>query len=142
MCDYEEAGAPKTSFLSCDYVEACAFLSCDYVEACAPDATFCPKKSGHTADFLQKRSHTVAFSKVAVIRLINGSLHLLFRIGNMRKSHIIEPHLRAVLVDHQVTLISVARGRCYDHNFMRFLTIFGEKIGVFLKNQCYDQNFA
>jgi hypothetical protein len=22
------------------------------------------------------------------------------------------------------------------------LTIFGEKIGVFLKNQCYDQNFA
>jgi hypothetical protein len=27
------------------------------------------------------------------------------------------------------------RGRCYDHNF-------GEKIGVFLKNQCYDQMFA
>jgi hypothetical protein len=33
-------------------------------------------------------------------------------------------------------------GRCYDHNFLRFLTIFAEKIGVFLKNQCYDQNFA
>jgi hypothetical protein len=33
-------------------------------------------------------------------------------------------------------------GRCYDHNFLRFLTIFGEKIGVFLENQCYDQNFA
>jgi hypothetical protein len=32
--------------------------------------------------------------------------------------------------------------RCYDHNFLRFSTIFGEKIGVFLKNQCYDQNFA
>jgi hypothetical protein len=31
---------------------------------------------------------------------------------------------------------------CYDHNFPRFLTIFGEKIGVFLKNQCYDQIFA
>jgi hypothetical protein len=31
-------------------------------------------------------------------------------------------------------------GRCYDHNFLRFLTIFGEKIGVFLKKQCYDQN--
>jgi hypothetical protein len=30
------------------------------------------------------------------------------------------------------------RGRCYDHNFLRFSTIFGEKIGVFLKNQCYD----
>jgi hypothetical protein len=28
------------------------------------------------------------------------------------------------------------------HNFLRFLTIFGEKIGAFLKNQCYDPNFA
>jgi hypothetical protein len=27
-------------------------------------------------------------------------------------------------------------------NFLRFSTIFGEKIGVFLKNQCYDQNLA
>jgi hypothetical protein len=26
--------------------------------------------------------------------------------------------------------------------FLRFLPIFGEKIAVFLKNQCYDQNFA
>jgi hypothetical protein len=26
------------------------------------------------------------------------------------------------------------RGRCYDHNFLRFLPILGEKIGVFLKN--------
>jgi hypothetical protein len=34
------------------------------------------------------------------------------------------------------------QGRCYDHNFLRFLTIFGKTIGVFLKNQCYDQNFA
>jgi hypothetical protein len=24
------------------------------------------------------------------------------------------------------------------YNFRRYLTIFGEKIGVFLKNQCYD----
>jgi hypothetical protein len=33
-------------------------------------------------------------------------------------------------------------GRCYDHNFLRFLTISCDKIGVFLKNQCYDQNIA
>jgi hypothetical protein len=32
--------------------------------------------------------------------------------------------------------------RCYDHNFLRFSTIFGEKFGVFLKNQCYDQILA
>jgi hypothetical protein len=32
-------------------------------------------------------------------------------------------------------------GRCFDHNFLQFLPIFGEKNGVFLKNQCYDQIF-
>jgi hypothetical protein len=35
-----------------------------------------------------------------------------------------------------------AWGRCYDHNYLRFLPIFGEKNGVFLKNHCYDQIFA
>jgi hypothetical protein len=25
----------------------------------------------------------------------------------------------------------LCRGRCYDHNFLRFSTFFGEKIGVF-----------
>jgi hypothetical protein len=30
-------------------------------------------------------------------------------------------------------------GQCYDYSFLRFLAIFGEKIGVFLKKQCYDQ---
>jgi hypothetical protein len=33
-------------------------------------------------------------------------------------------------------------GRCYDHNFLRFLPTFSEKIGAFLKKQCYEQNFA
>jgi hypothetical protein len=34
----------------------------------------------------------------------------------------------------QVTLPPTpSRGRCYDHNFLRFLAIFAEKIGVFLK---------
>jgi hypothetical protein len=40
-----------------------------------------------------------------------------------------------------LTLYKVTWGRCYDHNFLRFLPIFGEKIGVFLKNQCYDLIF-
>jgi hypothetical protein len=39
-------------------------------------------------------------------------------------------------------LINLTWVRCYDHNFLRFLTISGEKIGVFPKTQCYDQNFA
>jgi hypothetical protein len=34
------------------------------------------------------------------------------------------------------------RGRCHDHNFMRFSSIFVKKIGVPLKNQCYDPNYA
>jgi hypothetical protein len=33
-------------------------------------------------------------------------------------------------------------GGCYDHNFLRFFPISGEKIGVFLKYQCYDQLFS
>jgi hypothetical protein len=33
-------------------------------------------------------------------------------------------------------------GRWYDHNFLRFSTILGEKIGVFLRNQCFDQIYA
>jgi hypothetical protein len=36
---------------------------------------------------------------------------------------------------------SGTRGRCYDKNFLRVSTIFREKIGDFLKNQCYDQIF-
>jgi hypothetical protein len=43
---------------------------------------------------------------------------------------------------HQDPSSNTARGRCYDHNFRRFLPIFGEKFGAFLKNQCYDQNFV
>jgi hypothetical protein len=41
----------------------------------------------------------------------------------------------------QVPTWPATRGRCYDHNFLRFSPIFGEKIGVFLENQCYDQFF-
>jgi hypothetical protein len=33
------------------------------------------------------------------------------------------------------------KNQCYDHNFLRFFQIFSEKIGAFLKNQCYDHNF-
>jgi hypothetical protein len=60
------------------------------------------------------------------------------------------------LLKHLVTLVTAGlgvnqsnmykfgpncRGRCYDHNFPRISIIFGEKNGVFLKNQCYDQFF-
>jgi hypothetical protein len=34
------------------------------------------------------------------------------------------------------------RSQCYHHYFLRFFPIFGDKIGVFLKYQCYDQLFS
>jgi hypothetical protein len=34
------------------------------------------------------------------------------------------------------------RGRCSDHNFLRFLPIFVEKLAVFLKTQCCDPYFT
>jgi hypothetical protein len=35
-----------------------------------------------------------------------------------------------------------SRGRCYDHNFLRFSAFLGEKIGVFLKKTMLWSNFA
>jgi hypothetical protein len=32
-------------------------------------------------------------------------------------------------------------GACYEHNFLRFLPIFGEKIGVIIRKQCFDPIF-
>ena len=49
----------------------------------------------------KNRSHTVMYSKNAVITQRNGELYMLFRVGNMRKSHLIEAHVRAALVHHR-----------------------------------------
>jgi hypothetical protein len=38
--------------------------------------------------------------------------------------------------------LKLAGGRCYDHNFLRFWPIFGEKIGVFSKTNVMIKNFA
>jgi len=51
----------------------------------------------------KNRSHTVMFSKNAVVTQRNGELYLLFRVGNMRKSHIIEAHVRVALVHQRQT---------------------------------------
>eukprot|EP00095_Tigriopus_kingsejongensis_P005598 maker-scaffold620_size123222-snap-gene-0.13 protein:Tk05598 transcript:maker-scaffold620_size123222-snap-gene-0.13-mRNA-1 annotation:"atp-sensitive inward rectifier potassium channel 12" len=47
------------------------------------------------------RSHTVMFSKNAVISQRDGALYLFFRVGNMRKSHLIEAHVRAQLIHYR-----------------------------------------
>merc|ERR1711892_796878 len=49
------------------------------------------------------RTSTVVFSKSAVITMRNKSLFLLFRVANMRSSHLLEAHVRAQLVQKVTT---------------------------------------
>ena len=43
----------------------------------------------------------IMFSKNAVVTVRNGEMYLLFRVGNMRKSHLIEAHCRAQLIHYK-----------------------------------------
>lgn len=51
----------------------------------------------------KKRTQTLLFSRNAVICHRDGVPSLMFRVGDMRKSHIIEAHVRAQLIKHKVT---------------------------------------
>lgn len=51
----------------------------------------------------KKRTQTLMFSRNAVINHRDGVPCLMFRVGDMRKSHIIEAHVRAQLIKHKVT---------------------------------------
>ncbi|XP_067355416.1 ATP-sensitive inward rectifier potassium channel 12-like isoform X2 [Channa argus] len=51
----------------------------------------------------KKRAQTLLFSHNAVIALRDGKLCLMWRLGNMRKSHIVEAHVRAQLIKPHVT---------------------------------------
>ncbi|XP_034044691.1 inward rectifier potassium channel 4-like [Thalassophryne amazonica] len=51
----------------------------------------------------KKRAQTLLFSHHAVIALRDGKLCLMWRLGNMRKSHIVEAHVRAQLIRPHVT---------------------------------------
>ncbi|CAH1128779.1 unnamed protein product [Ceutorhynchus assimilis] len=51
----------------------------------------------------KKRTQTLLFSRNAVISHRDGIPCLMFRVGDMRKSHIIEAHVRAQLIKHKVT---------------------------------------
>ena len=52
---------------------------------------------------IQGRSQTIMFSEKAVICQRDDEYYLLFRVGDMRKSHIVEAHVRAILVRKRVT---------------------------------------
>jgi len=51
----------------------------------------------------KKRSQTLMFSKNAVVCQRDGSNCLLFRVGNMRHSTLVEAHVRAILISKRVT---------------------------------------
>uniref|UniRef100_A0A182M8P4 Uncharacterized protein n=1 Tax=Anopheles culicifacies TaxID=139723 RepID=A0A182M8P4_9DIPT len=51
----------------------------------------------------KRRAQTLLFSKNAVISLRDGQLCLMFRIGDMRKSHIIGANIRAQLIRTKVS---------------------------------------
>ncbi|KAL1005827.1 hypothetical protein UPYG_G00064450 [Umbra pygmaea] len=51
----------------------------------------------------KKRAQTLLFSHHAVISMRDGNLCLMWRLGNMRKSHIVEAHVRAQLIRPHVT---------------------------------------
>lgn len=50
----------------------------------------------------KKRAQTLLFSRNAVICHRDGTPCLMFRVGDMRKSHIIEAHVRAQIIRKKV----------------------------------------
>ncbi|XP_013063673.2 G protein-activated inward rectifier potassium channel 4-like isoform X2 [Biomphalaria glabrata] len=51
----------------------------------------------------KKRAETLMFSKSACICKQDGDMCLLLRVGDMRKSQIVEAHIRAVLIKKKIT---------------------------------------
>ncbi|KAM6910665.1 ATP-sensitive inward rectifier potassium channel 14 [Xenentodon cancila] len=51
----------------------------------------------------KKRNETLVFSETAVVALRDGKLCMMWRVGNLRKSHLVEAHVRAQLLKPRVT---------------------------------------
>lgn len=51
----------------------------------------------------KRRADTLLFSKNAVVCNRDGVLTFLFRVANLRPSHLIEAHVSAVLISRKVT---------------------------------------
>ena len=49
----------------------------------------------------QKRARTIVFSDCAVVRRVGGVWHLMFRLAELRRGHIIGARVRAFLVRHE-----------------------------------------
>ncbi|KAL2084736.1 hypothetical protein ACEWY4_020254 [Coilia grayii] len=51
----------------------------------------------------KKRNETLIFSSSAVVALRDGKLCVMWRVGNLRRSHLVEAHVRASLLKPRVT---------------------------------------
>ncbi|XP_029441371.1 ATP-sensitive inward rectifier potassium channel 14 [Rhinatrema bivittatum] len=51
----------------------------------------------------KKRNETLVFSESAVVTMRDGKLCLMWRVGNLRRSHLVEAHVRAQLLQPRVT---------------------------------------
>ncbi|XP_062393887.1 inward rectifier potassium channel 2-like [Sardina pilchardus] len=51
----------------------------------------------------KKRNETLIFSTSAVVALRDGKLCMMWRVGNLRRSHLVEAHVRAQLLKPRVT---------------------------------------
>ncbi|XP_035239024.1 ATP-sensitive inward rectifier potassium channel 14 [Anguilla anguilla] len=51
----------------------------------------------------KKRNETLVFSNAAVVALRDGKLCMMWRVGNLRRSHLVEAHVRAQLLKPRVT---------------------------------------
>ncbi|XP_053116786.1 ATP-sensitive inward rectifier potassium channel 14 [Hemicordylus capensis] len=51
----------------------------------------------------KKRNETLVFSENAVVAMRDGKLCLMWRVANLRKSHLVEAHVRAQLLQPRVT---------------------------------------
>lgn len=56
----------------------------------------------------KKRTQTLLFSRNAVICQRDGQPCLMFRVGDMRKSHIIEAHIRAQMIKRKVSYFGMS----------------------------------
>ncbi|XP_016337625.1 ATP-sensitive inward rectifier potassium channel 14 [Sinocyclocheilus anshuiensis] len=51
----------------------------------------------------KKRNETLVFSDVAVVAMRDGKLCMMWRVGNLRKSHLVEAHVRAQILKPRLT---------------------------------------
>ncbi|XP_061086683.1 inward rectifier potassium channel 2a isoform X1 [Conger conger] len=51
----------------------------------------------------KKRNETLVFSRHATVALRDGKLCLMWRVGNLRRSHLVEAHVRAQLLQSRTT---------------------------------------